>query len=205
MPDSRHDTLSWRALVIGFWLFVVSASASAEVRWIDTERSTVRMHLSLSSPWSGEGAGPVLEAPLAEGSLEDTESPHLALVINVGAMRVVVPGLSPERRQILQKKIFGPDGLDAERFSRITYHSLTIEQLGAGVWIVRGELEMRGRFLPLKIRTVRRGDQFTGTTTVHPSDFGIAPIPIAGNSRLLGKDVRVDFDVVLELPDRDIP
>ena len=84
------------------------------------------------------------------------------------------------------------EGLDAQRFSRITYHSLTIDRIEAGVWLVRGELEMHGRFLPLNVRAMRQRDRFTGTTTVLPTDFGISP------TRVGGTDMRVDFDIVLE-------
>ena len=59
---------------------------------------------------------------------------------------------------------------------------------------------MHGRFLPLNVRAVRLGDRFTGTTTVLLTDFGIPPMRIAGASALVGDQVRVDFDVVLEAP-----
>jgi len=34
----------------------------------------------------------VIDAPIAEGSIDDTDTPHLALVINVGQLRVVDTG-----------------------------------------------------------------------------------------------------------------
>ena len=96
--------------------------------------------------------------------------------------------------------MLGPGGLDAERFSRITYHSLTIDRIQAGVWLVQGELEMHGRFLPLNVRAVRQGDRFTGTTAVLPTDFGISLMRVGGTSALVGNEVQVDFDIVLEEP-----
>ena len=174
------------------------ATAGAQLRWVDIERSTVTVYVS-ASPGAAV-AGHVIEAPLAEGSLTDTDTPHLALVINVGQLRVVDPGRSADERQLVRAQLLGPEGLDAERFSRITYHSLTIDRTEAGVWLVQGELEMRGRFLPLNLRAVRQGDRFTGTTTVVPTDFGISLMRVGGTSARVDNEVRVDFDIVLEAP-----
>ena len=63
---------------------------------------------------------------------------------------------------------------------------------------MQGELEMRGRFLPLNLRAVRQGDRFTGTTTVLPTDFGISLMRVGETSALVVNEVRVDFDIVLE-------
>jgi len=176
------------------------ATLDAELRWIDIERSTVTVHVSASGARPAAAAGYVVEAPLAEGSLDDTETPHLALVINVGQIRVVGAGRSADERQRVRAQLLGPEGLDAERFSRIVYHSLTIDRIEAGVWLVEGELGMRAQFLPLNVRAVRRGDRFTGTTTVSPTDFGIPPMRITGVSTPVDSKVRVDFDIVLEAP-----
>ncbi len=190
-----------RIAAVGAWILVSVATPGAEKRWIDIERSTVTVYVSVSgAPPRAAAAGHVIEAPLAEGSVDDTETPHLALVINVGQFRVVDPGQSADERQKVRAQMLGPEGLDADRFSRITYHSLTVDRIEAGVWLVHGELEMHGRFLPLNVRALRQGDRFTGTTTVLPTDFGISPMRIAGASAPVGDEVRVEFDIVLEAP-----
>ena len=189
-----------RVTAVGAGLLAWVATLGAEVRWIDVERSTVTVHVSASGPRRAAAAGHVVEAPVAEGSVDDTDTPHLALVMNVGQLRIVDPWRSADERQTVRAQMLGPEGLDAEQFPRITYHSLTIERVEAGVWLVQGELGMHGRFLPLNLRAVRQGDRFTGTTSVLPTDFGISPMPVAGASALVGSDVQVDFDIVMEAP-----
>lgn len=189
-----------RLIAVGAWLLVYVATAGAEMRWIDVERSTVTVYVSASGAPRGAAAAHVIEAPLAEGSVNDTETPHLALVIDVGQLRVIDPGRLADERQQVRARLLGPEGLDAERFSRITYHSLTIDRIEAGVWLVQGELEMHGRFLPLNVRAVRQGERFTGTATVLPTDFGISLMRVWETSALVGHEVRVDFDIVLEAP-----
>ena len=189
-----------RLAAVGAGILVWVATPGAEMRWIDIERSTVTVYVAASGTPRAAAAGHVIEAPLAEGSVDDTDTPHLALVVNVGQLRIVDPGRSADERQKVRAQMLGPDGLDAERFSRITYHSLTIDRVEAGVWLVQGELEMHGRFLPLNARALRQGDRFSGTTTVLPTDFGISPMRVAVTSALVGNEVRVDFDIVLEAP-----
>ncbi len=192
--------LAARIAAVGAWILVWVATPGAEMRWIDVERSTVTVYVSASGAPRAAAAGHVIEASLAEGSVDDSDTPHLALVINVGQLRLVDSGRSADERQKVQAQMLGPEGLDAERFSRITYHSLTVDRLEAGVWFVQGELEMHGRFLPLNVRAVRQGDHFTGTTTVLPADFGIPPMRVAGASAFVDNEVRVDFDIFLEAP-----
>ena len=189
-----------RIAAVGALVVVWAATLGAELRWIDIERSTVTVHVSTSGAQRAAATGFVVEAPLAEGSLDDTDTPHLALVMNVAQLRVIGPGRSADERQKVRAQLVGPEGLDAERFSRIVYHSLTIDRIEAGVWLVEGELEMRGRFLPLNVRTVRQGDRFTGTTTVSATDFGIPPMRLSGVSAPVDSEARVDFDIVLEAP-----
>ena len=183
---------------VAAWIVIGVATPGAQMRWIDIERSMITVYVSASG--EAPATGHVIEASLAEGSVEDNDAPHLALVINVGELRVVDPGRSVDERQKVRAQILGPGGLNAERFSRIIYHSLTIDRVEAGVWIIQGELEMHGRFLPLNARAVRQGDRFTGTTMVLPADFGIPPMRAPGTAALVGSEVRVDFDIVLEAP-----
>ena len=197
---ATHLATVARIAAVAAWVLVGVVTLGAEMRWIDIERSTVFVHVSAPGGPRAASAAYVIEAPLAEGSVEDTDTPHLALVINVGQLRVVDPGRSADERQQVRAQMLGPEGLDAERFSRITYHSLTIDLIEVGVWLVQGELEMHGRFLPLNVRAVRQGDHFSGTTTVSPTDFGLLPMRIAGASALVGNELRVDFDIVLEAP-----
>ena len=188
-----------RLVVASIWISLSGAALAEEKRWVDVERSMVTLHL-LAADSAPDATGYVLEAPLAEGSLDDLESPHLALVINLDQFKVVAPQQSPAERDDALALLLGPDGLDAERFTRVTYHSLAIELEASGVWLVRGELELRGRFLPLDLRTLREGDRFTGSATVSPADFGVLPLLLPGHSAPVGHAVRVDFDVVLEAP-----
>ena len=163
-------------------------------RWFDVDRSTVT--LRVLGPV--DNVALVIDAPLTEGSVEDTENPHLALVIDVAGLRVVDAARSTAQRQALLERVIGLDGLHGVRYTRVTYHSLSIEQPGQGVWLIRGELELNGRFLPLDARAERDGDRFTGSARFVPADFGVVPMHLGLAAGLVGQAVAVEFDVVLE-------
>jgi hypothetical protein len=174
-----------------------TASAAAQTRLIDVETSMVTVHLSPSSPGAAEH---IVQAPIAEGSVDDTDAPHFALVIDVAALRVVDSARSAAERDRIRERFIGPEGLDLSRFSRITYHSLAIDTSQPGVWAIRGELELHGRFLPLDARAVRQEDRFTGSTSLWLTDYGIPPASAPGTAPPAANQVRVDFDIVLAAP-----
>lgn len=189
-----------RIAAIGAWSLVWMAVPGAQTRWIDIERSTVTVHFSTSEKPGMGATAYVIEAPLAEGSVDDTDTPHLALVIDVQQLRITEPRCSSEEGRKMYAAMLGPEGLDSERFSRITYHSLTVDPIEADGWLVQGELQIQDRFVPLDIHAARHGDRFTGTTTFLLNDFGISLTNAAEVTTTVDYELRVDFDIVLETP-----
>ena len=189
-----------RIAAIGAWSLVWMAVPGAQTRWIDIERSMVTVHVSASEKAGMGVPGYVIEAPLAEGSVDDTDTPHLALVINVQQLRIAELRRSSEEGRKMYAAMLGPEGLDSERFSRITYHSLTVDPIEADGWLVQGELQIQDRFVPLDIHAARHGDRFTGTTTFLLNDFGISSTSAAEVTTTVDYELRVDFNIVLETP-----
>ena len=92
---------------------------------------------------------------------------------------------------------FGPDVLDVNRFSWISYHSLSIEPLERGGWLVRGELELHGRIRPLVVNVSRENTRYKGSATVQQSDFGMVPISIAGGTVKVKDEIAIDCDIAI--------
>jgi hypothetical protein len=139
----------------------------------------------------------VIEAPLAEGSL-DASMLAVHIAINVRTMRVLDPSLSSKDRLEVQTRMLGPDVLDGVRFPQIRFRSATVQAGAAGRWSVRGELEVHGQARPVTINVVREQDHYKGSTTLKQSDFGITPISIAGGTVKVKDDIKIDFDIVTE-------
>jgi hypothetical protein len=169
---------------------------SAEDRLIDIERSTVTVHVFKAGLFRALADDHIVQAPLAEGTF-DAAVPHGSIVIDPRRMRVLDPGLSAKDREEVQARMLGPEVLDVQRFPRIHFHSVTIERHDGSAWLVRGELELRGRIRPFNVNVTPRNGHYIGTATVKQTDFGIVPISIAGGTVKVKDEIKVDFDIVV--------
>lgn len=169
---------------------VLAAPSSAEDRVIDTQRSTLTVRVFKSGLFRAFADDHVIQAPLADGSLDDSASPHIQILIDARRMRVLDPGLSARDREEAQARMLGPEVLDVNRFQWISFHSVAIQRLDAGGWLVRGELEPHGQIHAMAVNVFPKNSHYTGSATLRQSDFGIAPISIAGGTVKVKDDIR---------------
>lgn len=175
----------------------LAAPGSAEDHLIDTERSTVTVRVFKSGPFRAFADDHIIEAPLAEGSLDDSV-PHVQIVIDARRMHVLDPGLSARDRQAVQTRMLGSEVLDVNRFQRISFHSLAIQRLDTGGWLVQGELELHGQIHAIMVNVASENSRYKGSATLRQSDFGIAPISILGGTVKVKDEIKIDFDIALE-------
>jgi polyisoprenoid-binding protein YceI len=178
---------------------VATATASAEERLIDVERSSVTVHVSKSGLFRAFADDHVVQAPLSEGSFDDTV-PHAQVVIDARRLHVLDPGLSAKDRLEVQTRMLGSDVLDVDRFTRISFHTLDAKRLDAREWIVRGELELHGEIHEIMMNVLLESGRYKGSAAVKQSAFGIAPISVFGGAVKVKDEVKVDFDIVLTSP-----
>ena len=119
-----------------------------------------------------------------------------SIVIDVRAMKVLDPGLSPKDRQDVQTRMMGPEVLDADRFQHIRFRSVAIEKGDGGRRSVRGELEVHGQTHAVTVNVVRENDHYKGSASLKQTDFGITPISIAGGTVKVKDEIKIDFDIV---------
>ena len=174
----------------------LAAPGSAEDRSIDTDRSTVTVRVFKAGLFRAFADDHVIQAPVAEGSLDDSATLHVQLVIDARQMRVSDPGLSAKDRQEVRTRMLGPEVLDVNRFQWISFHSVAIQRLDARGWLVRGELELHGRIRAVMVNVFPEKSHYKGSVTVRQSDFGIVPISIAGGTVKVKDEVEINFDIV---------
>jgi polyisoprenoid-binding protein YceI len=177
-------------------LVVVALPSGAQPRAIDPKRSTVTVRVFKSGLFRAFADDHAIEAPLAEGTLDDSATPNVRVAIDVRSMRVLDPGLSPKDRQEVQTRMLGPDVLDADRFQHIRFHSVGIQRGNAERWSVRGELEVHGQTRPVTVNVVRDQGHYKGSTSLTQSEFGITPISIAAGTVKVKDQMKIDFDIV---------
>jgi hypothetical protein len=173
-----------------------AAPGSAEDRAIDTQRSTVTVRVFKSGLFRAFADDHIVQAPLVEGSIDDSATPHVQIVIDARRMSVLDPGLSAKDRQEVQARMLGAEVLDVNRFQWISFHSVAVQRLDAGGWLVRGELDLHGRIHGVLVNVKPVRGHYTGSVTVRQSDFGIVPISVAGGTVKVKDEIVIDFDIV---------
>jgi hypothetical protein len=174
-----------------------AAPGSAEDRAIDTQRSTVTVRVFKSGLFRAFADDHIIQAPLMDGSLDDSATPHVQIVIDARRMRVLDPGLSAKDRQAVQARMLGSEVLDVNRFQWISFHSVAIQRLDAGGWLVRGELDLHGQIHAILVNVFLEKRHYKGSVTLRQSDFGIVPISIAGGTVKVKDEITIDFDIAM--------
>ena len=169
---------------------------SAQQHNIDTQKSTLTIHVGKTGVLSGLGHEHEVRAPIHTGTADTGSHPSVEIHVNARDLRVIDKDESDKDRAEVQKTMLGPDVLDSEHYHEIVFKSTTAEATDQGQWTLHGTLTLRGQTRPVTIHVTLKNGQYTGETTVKQTDFGITP---PGKAGVRAKDeVRIAFDVRLE-------
>jgi hypothetical protein len=184
--------------MVGLSCIGAVAPIVAQPRTIDTQRSTITVRVFKSGLFRAFADNHVIQAPLTEGALDDGGLPRVEIGVDARHMRVVDPALSAKDRQQVQARMLGPEVLDTARFPYLRFRSAAIKRLDAADrWLVQGDLELHGQIHEVTVKVGLDNNHYRGSATVKQSDFGIAPISIAGGAVKVKDEVTIDFDIVI--------
>jgi len=174
--------------------------AAAGRHTIDGPRSTITIHVFKSGLFRAFADNHLIQAPVAEGSIDDSAVPHVDLVIEAQRLHVLDPSLSPKDREQVQARMLGAEVLDAARFPQIRFHSTAVEQLESNHWLVHGTLNLHGQTRPVTVKVTRENGRYVGWTTLRQTDFAITPVSVAGGTVKVKDDISIEFDIVATEP-----
>jgi hypothetical protein len=186
-----------RGTIVGVFAahLLVPAMASAEHRLIDTEHSTITVHVFKSGLFRAFADNHLIQAPLRDGFLDDGVSPHVQIFVEAQRLRVLDPGLSPQDREQVQGRMLGPEVLDANRFPEIRFQSATVQHVEPDGWLVRGELTLHGQTHVVTLKVLVDQGRYRGSASLKQTDFGMSPISVAGGAVKVRDEVKIDFDI----------
>ena len=169
--------------------------ASAQQHAIDTQKSTMTIHVGKTGLFSSFGHEHEVRAPIHSGTADTGSHPAVEIRVNAAELRVIDPGESDKDRADVQTTMLGPDVLDSEHSREIVFKSTGADAAGLGQWTLRGNLSLRGQTRPVTVQVTLKDGHYTGNATMKLTDFGIKPPGVAG---VRAKDeVRIEFDVLL--------
>jgi polyisoprenoid-binding protein YceI len=173
---------------------LVAGGAQGQVHSIDTVNSKVVVHAFKSGLFSGFADNHEVEAPIAEGSIDESAS-RVRFVIDSRRLRVLDPQLSPDKRRQVQERMIGPDVLDSDRYPQIEFESTKVEQTAAGSLLVTGKLSLHGAVRPISLTVSSENGRYRGTCSLKQRDFGITPVSIAGGTVKVKNELKIDFEI----------
>jgi polyisoprenoid-binding protein YceI len=168
---------------------------SAQQHEIDTQKSTLTIHVGKAGVFSALGHEHEVRAPIHSGTADIGSHPVVEVLVNARELRVVGKDEPEKDRAEVQKTMLGPEVLDSERHQEIVFKSITGEPAGPGRWTLHGNLTLRGQTRPVTVQVTLKDGRYTGAAIVKQTDFGIKP---PGKAGVKAKDeVRIGFDVQL--------
>ena len=181
-------------LAVASLLCVVGASAQQHNN-VDTQKSTLTIHVGKTGAFSGLGHEHEVRATIHSGTADTGAHPAVEIHVNAGELRVIDKDASDKERGEVQKTMLGPEVLDSEGHPEIVFKSTSAESAGQGRWTLQGKLSLRGQTRPVTVQVTLKDGRYTGEATVKLTDFGIKP---PGKAGVRAKDeVKIEFDVRL--------
>jgi polyisoprenoid-binding protein YceI len=182
-------------LVVAAMSLVCVFQVSAQQRNIDTQKSTLTIHVGKTGAFSAMGHEHEIHAPIHSGTAEIGAHPAVEIHVNARELRVIDKDGAEKERAEVEKTMLGPEVLDSDTHQEIVFKSTGSESVGQGRWTLNGNLTLRGQTRPVKVQVTLKDGRYTGETTVKQSDFGITP---PGKAGVRARDeVKIEFDIRL--------
>src|SRR5260370_42337390 len=148
-------------------MFLAAASllcalgATAQQRNIDTQKSTLTIHVGKSGIFSGLGHEHEVRAPIQSGTADTGSHPSVELHLDARQLRVIDKDASEKERGEVQTTMLGPEVLDSEQHQEIIFRSTAAESAGQDRCTLRVNLTLRGQTRPGTGQAALRAGHYT--------------------------------------------
>ena len=184
-----------RIVILAVAAWTCGPGVSAQQHNIDTQKSTLTIHVGKTGAFSGLGHEHEVRAPIHSGTVDTGPHPAVEVHVDARALRVIGKDEPEKDRPEVQKTMLGPEVLDSEHHQEIVFKSTGAEPAGPGSWTLQGNLTLRGETRPVTMQVTLKDGRYSGEATVKLTDFGIKPPGKAGVHAK--NEVKIVFDVRL--------
>ena len=169
--------------------------AGAQQHPIDTQKSTITIHVGKTGLFSAFGHEHEVTAAIRTGTVDTGAHPAVEFHVDARTLKVIDKDASDSDRAQVQQTMLGPDVLDSDKHPDIVFQSTSVEPAGTGRWTLRGNLTIRDQTRPVTVKVSLKDGHYTGEASVKQTDYGITPPGVAG---IRAKDeLKIEFDVQL--------
>src|ERR1700693_6137066 len=134
-----------RIVFLAIVSLVCVIGAGAQQQDINTQKSTLTIHVGKTGVFSGLGHEHEVRAPIHSGTADTGSHPAVEIHVDARALRVIGKDEPEKDRAEVQKTMLGPEVLDSERHQEIVFKSTGAEPAGQGQWTLRGNLTLHGQ------------------------------------------------------------
>ena len=173
----------------------IVAAASAQDRAIDTNRSTITVHVGKAGLFSAAGHEHWVNAPISTGTIRESPDPSVEFTVQTAKMTVKPDPKVAAKTQAEIQKDMEDMTLETRKFPEITFRSSHIEKLGDSQWKVDGALSLHGVTKPVSLAVKRNGDFYAAHTVLKQTDYGIQPVTVGGGLVKVKNEVDLDFQI----------
>src|SRR5580700_4250213 len=185
----RFSTLALCAAI------VAAAPLVAQERAIDTQRSTITVHVGKSGLLSAAAHDHTINAPISSGTVRESTAPHIEFTIETAKMTVKPDPKIDANDQATIQTHMEELTLETKKYPEIAFRSTRIEKIGDAQWRVDGDLALHGVTKPVSLTVKQTGESWMTRIVLKQTDFGINPISIGGGMIKVKNEVEIDFQI----------
>ena len=183
-----------RTLTCSLLLATLCPWGFAQAVGVDSGRSRVTVKVEKSGLFSAFAHNHTIAAPLASGSLDATKR-TVTLTFDAKEMKVVDEGVKDSERAEIEQTMKSEKVLDVQKFPEIRFVSTSITPQDGGHFQARGDLTLHGTTRPVEFPVTFTNGRYAGSVKLKQTDFGIAPVSIAGGAVKVKDVIEVVFEI----------
>ena len=174
---------------------LMAQDKAAQEKAIDTQRSTITIHVGKSGLLSAAAHDHTINAPISSGTILESGTPHIEFRVETAKMTVKPdPRIDAKDQSTIQTHMEEMT-LETKKFPEITFRSSRVQKLADGQWKVDGDLSLHGVTKAVSLTVKQTGESWATHTVLKQTDFGIKPITIGGGMIKVKNEVEIDFQI----------
>jgi polyisoprenoid-binding protein YceI len=168
---------------------------AAQEKAIDTQRSTITIHVGKSGLLSVAAHDHTVSAPISSGTIRESGTPHIEFRVETAKMTVKPDPKIDAKDQATIQTHMEEMTLETKKFAEITFRSSRVQILADGQWKVDGDLSLHGVTKAISLSVKKIGESYSTHAALKQTDFGITPVSIGGGIIKVKNDVEIDFQI----------
>jgi polyisoprenoid-binding protein YceI len=176
-----------------FAMLIMALPAMAQERAIDTQRSTITIHVGKAGLLSMAAHDHWISAPIASGVIDESGAPRVAFTVKSASMMVKPDPKVDAKSQDQVQKNMEEMTIETAKYPEISFRSTSVVKAAEGQFKVEGTLNLHGISKPVSLNVKREGESYTGHTAIKQTNFGIKPISAVGGTVKIKDAVDIDF------------